>query len=315
MHDIVAFIHSHSDFAITCHSRPDGDAIGSELALALALEAVGKRAEIINADPHPPCYDRLPSIERIHRAKQLDRAYDAVFVLETSDLDRTGLTNLAGRFLINIDHHRNTPPFGSLNWVDDQAAAVAELIYHLVRAVGAPVTPEIAACLYVAILTDTGSFQFANTREQTFAVARDLVVAGADPAVLARLVYMSQPRAKLDLLAKVLATLEIHPNQAIAWVVLTQEMMHDAGAVATDTEGMVNYPMSLEGVMAVAFFREEEDGRYRVSLRSKNHLDVSAVAEYFGGGGHVNAAGLTIEGLFPEVRDRVIRQLELLLAG
>ncbi|RPI27594.1 MAG: bifunctional oligoribonuclease/PAP phosphatase NrnA [Acidobacteria bacterium] len=309
MDEIIHFIHQHQNFAITSHSRPDGDSLGSELALAAALTQLGKKAKIVNADPYPPAYSGLPGVEEVQRGNRLRGNYDAVFVLETSDLARTGLTGLEQHFIINIDHHRNTLPFGALNYVDDKAAAVGEVIFELIKRLGVNVTPEIATNLYVAVMTDTGSFQFSNTTANTFGVAQQLVLAGAQPAEIAQAVYMSHPESKIRLMARVLDTLEIHPSHKIAWVLLTQDMLRETGANSTATEGLVNYPLSLEGVQAVAFFREEGKNRYRVSLRSKNNYDVAAAAEFFGGGGHTNAAGLWVEGTFEEVREKVISQV------
>jgi bifunctional oligoribonuclease and PAP phosphatase NrnA len=313
MQDIIQFLLDHQDYAIVSHARPDGDSLGSSLALAGVLSQLGKKVDVVRADPLPYAYRALPGIGSLRRADRLERSYDAVIVLETSDFERTGLQGLQGQFIINIDHHRGTLPYGHLNWVDETAAAVAEIVYEMVERLGARLTPDIATNLYVGILTDTGSFQFSNTKARTFAIAHDLVQAGAHPAEIAQMVYMSHPKSKLRLLARVLDTLELHPSRRIAWVVLTQEMLREAGAASGDTEGMVNYPLSIKGVEVVAFFREEREGRYRISLRSKDNVDVASAAEYFGGGGHTNAAGLWAEGTFNEVRDKVVGQIEQLL--
>ncbi|HXK59617.1 MAG TPA: bifunctional oligoribonuclease/PAP phosphatase NrnA, partial [Acidobacteriota bacterium] len=287
----------------------DGDSLGSELALAAALKQLGKKAIIVNADPHPQTYSRLPGIENVQRGTRLNGIYDAVIVLETTELSRTGLTGLENYFLINIDHHRNTLPYANLNYVDPEAAAVGEIVFELILGLGVQLTPEIATNLYVAILTDTGSFQFSNTTANTFRVARELVLAGANPAEIAQAVFMSHRQSKLRLMARVLDTLEVHSSQKIAWILLTQDMLRETGANSTETEGLVNYPLSLESVQVAAFFREEGPNHYRVSLRSKNNFDVASAAEHFGGGGHTNAAGLWVDGPFEEVRDRVISQV------
>jgi len=309
MQEIIDYIKGCRQFAITSHSRPDGDSLGSELALAAALKQLGKKAIIVNADPHPQTYSRLPGIENVQRGTRLNGIYDAVIVLETTELSRTGLTGLENYFLINIDHHRNTLPYANLNYVDPEAAAVGEIVFELILGLGVQLTPEIATNLYVAILTDTGSFQFSNTTANTFRVARELVLAGANPAEIAQAVFMSHRQSKLRLMARVLDTLEVHSSQKIAWILLTQDMLRETGANSTETEGLVNYPLSLESVQVAAFFREEGPNHYRVSLRSKNNFDVASAAEHFGGGGHTNAAGLWVDGPFEEVRDRVISQV------
>ncbi len=311
--EIVKFTKSHKRFAITSHARPDGDSIGSALGLALALKELGKTAHVYNADRYPRAFSSMPGIEQIRFADRLSGQYEAVFVLECNNLSRAKLADLSRYYSINIDHHPGTQPFGNLNWVDTSAAAVGEMIYRLIRALEVQLTPEISTNLYVAILTDTGSFQFSNTRAQTFQIARELVVGGANPSRIAQDIYMSQPHSKIRLLAQVLGTLQLHPSKKIAWIVLTREMLEQAAASADETEGIVNYALFLEGVEMAAFFREENQEHFRVSLRSKRHYDVGSVARIFGGGGHRATAGLSMEGSFPEVLDRVIGELERLL--
>ena len=312
--DIIQFIKDHDRFVITSHARPDGDAIGSELGLALMLEKLGKTAHIFNADPHPRPYQSLPGIERIQVTHKVEGNYDGLFVLECNDLQRSNLQGLDQYFVISIDHHPKTEPFGDLNWLDDSAAAVGEMIYELAEPLQVQLTPEIATNLYVAIFTDTGSFQYSNTRAKTFLITGDLVNHGASPAAIAQAVYMTRPYARLQILGMLLNTLQIHSSR-IASITLTQEMLEKTGASANDMEGIVDYPLSMEGIDLAAFFREEAQGRYRVSLRSKNHYDVSTVAERFGGGGHKNAAGLAVEGSFQEVVEKVVLELEKLVDG
>ncbi len=311
--EIIGFIRAHNSFVITSHSRPDGDSIGSQLGLALALESIGKSALIVNADPLPQVYSFLPGSEKIRFSDRIEGRYDGVFVLECNDLDRPKLKKLEGYYIVNIDHHPKTKPFGHLNWVDHSAAAVGEMIYELIKSLHISLTVGIATALYVAILTDTGSFQFSNTRAQSFTIASDLVALGADPSQIAQVVYMTQSVPRLRLLSQVLDTLELHHSGKIAWIRLTQQALKQAGASFTDTEGIVNHPLSLAGVSIVAFFREEAIRLYRISLRSKDHYNVGTVAEHFGGGGHEKAAGLCVQGDFPDVRERVLAELEKLL--
>ncbi len=310
--EIIQFIKDHERFVIASHARPDGDAIGSELGLAMILEELGKTAHIFNADPHPRPYQSLPGIERIQITHQVEGNYDGLFVLECNDLERPNLQGLDQYFVISIDHHPKTEPFGDLNWLDDSAAAVAEMIYELAQALQVQLTPEIATNLYVAIFTDTGSFQYSNTRAKTFHITGDLVNHGASPSAIAQAVYMTRPYARLQILGMLLNTLQVHSSR-IASITLTQEMLEKTGASANDMEGIVDYPLSMEGIDLAAFFREEAKGQYRVSLRSKNHYDVSTVAERFGGGGHKNAAGLAVQGSFQEVVGKVVLELEQLL--
>ena len=311
--DIIRFIRSKDRFAITSHARPDGDSIASALGLAFALEKLGKTAHIFNADAPPRPYASLPGIDKILVTQSVEDDYDALFILECNNLERTGLAGLDNYFLINIDHHPKTEPYGNLNWMDPQAAAVGEMIYRLIKELEVPLSPEISINLYVAILTDTGSFQYSNTRSSTFNVASDLAAHGADPATIAQTVYMTQPYSRIELLGRLLNTLELHSSEQIALITLTPEMLTATGASRDDTEGFVNYPLSIDSVLLAAFIREEEKDLYRVSLRSKKGLDVRSVAEEFGGGGHKIAAGLSIQGSFQEARDKIISGLERLL--
>jgi phosphoesterase RecJ-like protein len=311
--NIIEKVRQNKRFLITSHQRPDGDSIGSQLALAEGLRQLGKVADIVNADPYPRNFRFLPGVEMIEIETKTSSDYEVVFVLECNDFERSGIEELCQFTSINIDHHPKNDQFADLNWVEPEASAVGMLVFELLRELGAEITAEIAVNLYVAILTDTGSFQFSNTNAKTFAVARELVIAGADPGQIAQSVMMSQSESKLRLLARLLATLDFDATRRIAWICLSQEMLKTTGATSEDTEGVVNYPLSVEGVLLCAFFREESHGSFRVSLRSKNGLDVGSVAESFGGGGHRNAAGLSVEGTFEEVRERVLLHLTSLL--
>ncbi|MDA2934771.1 bifunctional oligoribonuclease/PAP phosphatase NrnA [Acidobacteria bacterium AH-259-D05] len=313
MEEIVRFIREHERFVVTSHARPDGDSIGSALALALVLEKVGKSADVIGADPHPRSFLFLPEIDKIHITDRVQGQYEGLFILECNDLKRPALQGLDQYFVINIDHHPNTEPFGDLNWVDSSAAAVGEMVYHLLQVLEVQLTPEIATNLYVAIFTDTGSFQYSNTSAKIFSIVADLVHHGVSPSAVAQSIHMSQPHERIKLLGMLLNTLKIHPSKKIASITLTREILKETGAAADDTEGMVNYPLSIKGVELAAFFRQEGEHSFRVSLRSKSRHDVSAVAQHFGGGGHRNAAGLSVEGSLEEALGKVTGELEKLL--
>jgi len=279
----------------------------------LALESLGKEAHVFNADPHSRPYHFLPGIEKIQVTDRIDGKYDGLFMLECGDLERPGLKGLDQYLIINIDHHHKTEPFGTLNWVDPTAAAAGEMIYQLAHELKVAITPEAATNLYVALFTDTGSFQYSNTTAQTLLIAGDLVRLGADPAAIARSVHMTQPITRIQLLGLLLKSLQVHTSGKIASISLTQEMLSETGAAMNDTEGVVDYPLSIDGVEIAAFLREESNGRCRISLRSKNLYDVSSVAELFGGGGHKNAAGLVIEKDLKEAHTIVTGELEKLL--
>ena len=313
MNKIIQFIQKNKRFAITSHANPDGDALGSSLALALALKALGKTAHIFHADPHPQSYSFLPKIKTIQITNRIQDDYDGLFVLECNDLVRTGISNLDSFCVVNIDHHPNTNYFGLFNWVDPTAAAVGEMIYDLIKGLAVPLTPEIATNLYVAIMTDTGSFQFSNTHARTFQIVGKLTHSGANPYTIAQSIYMNQPHAKIRLLGILLDSIKLYSQDKVATISLTQKMLNETGANANDLEGISNYALSVEGVLLAAFFREESSSKYRISLRSKDHYNVASVAKIFGGGGHPNAAGLTLEGNFEEISKKVITELDKLL--
>lgn len=311
--DIIRFLTEHNRFVITSHARPDGDSIGSALALALGLESLGKTVDVVGADPHPRSLVALPAIDKIQVTNRVEGIYDGLLILECNDLKRPGIDGLDRYFVVNIDHHLNTDSFGNLNWVDSSAAAVGEMVYYLLLGINVSITKAIATNLYVAIFTDTGSFQYSNTSAGTFAIVADLVRLGVSPSTIAQSIHMNEPREKIRLLGKLLNTLDIHPSEKIASIVLTHETLDTTGASATDVEGLVNYPLSVGGVEMAVFFRQEEAGSFRVSLRSRGVHDVSAAARLFGGGGHKNAAGFSIDGNLAEVKDRVIGELEKFL--
>lgn len=281
-------------FVLTSHARPDGDAVGSTLACSEILRRMGKSAEIVLHDGVPRVYQQLPFAGAVIHSAQVNGSYDAALILECDSIQRTRLAGLDGRFLISIDHHKSGRPFANVNWIDPKAVATAELVYKLARAAGVKITPEIATCLYMGVLTDTGSFMFEGTNEHTFELARELVMAGADPTKCARHVYFGHSTAKLRLLGAALSALQ--REGPLAWIWATQKQMERAGAKEEDCEGLVNYALSIGDVEVAVFFRELPDGRFRVSLRSKGKLDVAAIAEQFGGGGHACASGCSVDG-------------------
>jgi bifunctional oligoribonuclease and PAP phosphatase NrnA len=307
---VVELIESKRRFMITSHVRPDGDSTGSSLALYWTLKALGKEADVIMRDPIPVHYRELPGAHEILVRPELTERYDAAFVIECSDIDRPALPGLEKQFVVNIDHHTTTASFGDINWIDATAAAVGEMIYNLCKALGVTVNQQIAECVYTALLTDTGSFHYSNTTERTFKIASELVRRGARPAHIARALYESQPYSKIKLLGRVLSTLRCDETGRLAWVSMTRDMMLESGATEDDLDGIVSHPMSIDGVEAVAFFKEMQPGHFRISLRSKGTVDVSKVAERFGGGGHKCASGCAFVGNLESAEDRVLASLQ-----
>lgn len=307
---VIELIEKNHRFAITSHIRPDGDSLGSSLALCWILRSLKKDAEIIMCDNVPHAYSKLPGTEMVRVISDIDREYDAVFVIECSDVSRPGIPSLNTQFVVNIDHHSTTMLFGDLNWIDSTAAAVGEMIYNLAKAIGARITPEVASCVYAALLTDTGSFHFSNTTERTFKIASELVRHGAQPAKLSQAIFYNYPYAKIRLVGDVLSTLQRDESGRIAWITMSKEAMDSLGATEDDSDGIITYPLTVGDVEAVAFFREMGNSTYRISLRSKNRVNVARIAELFGGGGHCNAAGFTINADFESLSRDVIQKLK-----
>jgi phosphoesterase RecJ-like protein len=307
---VVELIESKHRFLITGHARPDGDSIGSSLALYWGLRALHKDVVVVMRDPIPPAYQELPGAGEVQTRPAIDELYDAAFVIECSNLDRPGLPGLEKQFIVNIDHHTTTALFGHINWIDPTAAAVGEMIYNLCKALGININQPIAECVYAALLSDTGSFHYANTTERTFKIASELVRRGARPAHVARALYESHSFGKVKLLGHVLSTLRRDATGRVAWVTMTREMMEAADATEDDLEGIVNHPLSIRDVEAAVFFKEIRPGHFRISLRSKGNVDVSKIAEHFGGGGHKYASGCTVIGTQDSVENRVLSSLQ-----
>jgi phosphoesterase RecJ-like protein len=311
---VVELIENKQIFGITTHVRPDGDGIGSSLGLCWLLKSLGKSAEVIVRDTIPVSYQKLPGASEIRKIAEIDKNYDAVFVIECSDVSRPGIKNLENQFTVNIDHHATSEHFGSINWIDATASAVGEMIYNLCKAIGGRVTKEIAECVYLALVTDTGSFHFPNTTERTLKVASELVKVGVKPAQISEAVYNSYPWSRVELMRQVLATVKRDETGRVAWMRQTLEMAENAGAVEGDNNGFVNIPLSASEVEAVVYMRETMPNGYRVSLRSKGDINVAKIAEKLGGGGHKNAAGCRVEGdwnaLEKEIVSAMIKAIE-----
>ncbi len=306
---VVELIESKRRFAITSHIRPDGDSLGSSLGLFWLLRSLDKDVEVIMRDPVPHAYQQLPGAKQVRVTPIVDQNYDAVFVIECSDITRPGLKDLEKQFVVNIDHHSTTALFGGINWIDSTASAVGEMIYNLCKATGVRVTKEIAECAYTALITDTGSFHYSNTTERTFKVASELVRTGVRPAKTAEAVFASYPWSRIQLMGAVLSTARRDSSGRVAVMRLTSEMQERTGASDEDADGFVNYPLTVGEVEAVALLKECAPETYRISLRSKGDVNVARVAEKFGGGGHRNAAGCTLQGPWEEAEQEIVTLL------
>lgn len=301
-------------FVVSSHVRPDGDSIGSQLALAHALAALGKDVRIVNRDGPPAHFASLPGADTIEVATSVEGDVDAAIVLECGEAERTGVAGLDRHFIINIDHHPGNTLFGAVNWYNESAAACGEMVYDVIAALGVPLSVEIATNLYVAILTDTGSFHYSGISPRTFDLCRRFLEAGVDPVAVARQVYDSNTVGRIRLWSAVLGSMEVDESSRLAVIYLDQAMARKAGTAFDDTEGLINVPLTVREIQAVVFFKEATDNEYRVSFRSKGVVDVNEVATGFGGGGHRNASGCTLRGpldrIRPAVTERVLKAIE-----
>lgn len=307
--ELIAVFRRHPRFIVTSHARPDGDAIGSVLALAEVMEQLGCVCDLVLADAAPAICANLPHLDRIHfGASAAEFGPDSpAILLECDGIARTGLAGLDGRLLINIDHHASGRNFGAINWIDPSACAVAAMVYRIAIAANVEITPSMATCLYTSILSDTGAFTYPNTTPESFAIAHDLTLRGANPSRIAGDLYFNNPLSKVRLLGASLAALQIAGNLAWSWVTLAD--LERSQATPEDCEGIVGNLIAIEGIAAAFFLREQPDGQFRLSIRSKGDMNVARVAEAFHGGGHVNASGCTLSGPLQVAIDRVLCEL------
>ena len=315
---LAGWLLEQDDIALLGHVSPDGDAMGCCLALKLALQALGKRAEVCLPGGMVKMYRWLPGAgEILDPADPLPFAPKAALAVDVSDPERLGA---AGRRLFEaaahravLDHHSTNSGFGELFALDGAAAATGELAVRLIDALGATLTPAMAECLFVAVSTDCGQFSFSNTRAQTLCAAARCVEAGIDVASLTGRLYRTRTRGRTKLTGLVLSGLETSPDGRIAWARLTEDMLDAAGAIREDNEGIVNYLLEIEGVEC-AVLAEQRGSATKFSLRSKETLDVARdVAAPLGGGGHARAAGVTLESDMEAALARVLGVAEAAL--
>ncbi len=315
--DIIDAINRYDSFLITSHVRLDGDALGSELALYQMLTRMGKEALVYNQDKTPEIYSFLPDSDKIVQKLPVLENYDAVIILDCSELDRIGdessrVGNM--KLIINIDHHISNRNFGNIAFTDPHASSAAEMLYRLITEMDADITKDMANNLYAAILTDTGGFCYGNTSRDTLIAAGNLVEKGADPQWISENVYENNPLCKIKLLARILQTLAFDWDGKVGYMVVTRNDLEESGACHEHTEGFVDIPRSIRGVEISILFSELSENQFKLSLRSKGKINVARVASSFGGGGHINAAACQISGDFKTVLYqilKVIRELSL----
>ncbi|MCP5522745.1 MAG: bifunctional oligoribonuclease/PAP phosphatase NrnA [Verrucomicrobiales bacterium] len=309
---VLAALETPRNVCIVGHVRPDGDCIGSQLALAHALKRAGKRVTVWNADPIPAKLAFLDPDGLLQRPARR-RRFDCVIATDAANPERLGETGAcigSRRQLINIDHHQSNTRYGDVNWVEPASPSTGELIHQLCRRAGWAITPLMADLLFTAVSTDTGSFQYDSVRPGTFTTAADLVRGGVRVGELCRRLYQSQSRARVELLRHVYQSFKLSPDGCLAWFWLRPRDLARAGADRSDTDGLIDHIRSIDTVVAACVFEELEDGRVRVSLRSKSRsVDVNRVAARFGGGGHPAAAGARLSGPPASAQRRVLSAL------
>ncbi len=260
------------------------------------VRALGKQATVVT-DAIPPVFlQPFPGVDGIQITAEVTETFDAALIMECSDLARTGVRGLERSPVMNIDHHPGNKVYGAVNWIDESAAACGEMAFTLIEALGVPITREIATHVYLAILTDTGSFHFSHLSPRTYEIARRCVEAGADPQWIARTHYDSNSLARVRIFGAVMNAMAVVDDGRVALLSITRKVMEELGGTSDDLEGLINFPLTVKDIEAVAFFKEVGDQDWRVSMRSKGNVDTGAIARQFSGGGHTNAAGCSAKG-------------------
>jgi phosphoesterase RecJ-like protein len=312
--DLIAKkIRESQRIVITSHLRPDGDSICTGLALYFMCKTLGKDVAVINKDRTPVPFNHIPDIEVIEIGLIPPDRFDVVILLECANISRSGQVNLDGYFKINIDHHHSNDYYGDINWVDPGAAAVACMAYELVVKLGVEITPQIATHLYCAIVSDTGSFHFSNTKAQSFKVSYELIKKGASPIHVSELLFNNNSPEKIKLLGQVLSTLRMNERGNIAIITMFKKDLASLNLKEIDTEDITTLARSIKGVEIVLFFKEVDEDTFRISLRSKGDANSAQVAEHFGGGGHLHAAGFTATGAYEKLLEEIPASVEKLL--
>jgi phosphoesterase RecJ-like protein len=311
---ILQLIERSQTVLVASHESPDGDALGSTLALTIALREMGKDVVAYNCDHPPRDYAFLPGYSTIVSDLDDNQIFDAGFVLDAGELRRAGAW-IRGRCrtLVNIDHHPYSENFGDIYYVDTQASATGVMIYRLLHAAGFNVSRDVATCIYTSILSDTGSFRYSNANTEAYQVAGEMIAIGVDPWSIASSLYESQDLQRLRLLGLSLTTLRISSCGLYASLAVTLDMYERAGAREEHTDRFINYPRSIRGVEVAIFFRQLAEDRFKVGFRSKGNIDVGALARAMDGGGHHNAAGAEVRGSLENVQEWVFTRVSELL--
>ena len=321
MQTIIDQLNRKQKFFLASHTYPDGDAIGSLLALGMALKAMGKKVYFYNQSPIPAVYRFIPSVALVKQTEP-EEVFDVAIVLDCGDIDRIGTAvDTVSRMplMINIDHHVTNTRFGHMQWVDVDACATAEMIYRLIKALPVKIDCAIATAIYTGILTDTGSFRFSNTNQAAFAICAEMIARGANAYEVAQHVYGTYSLGRIKLLNLALDSIEISPNGKMSVMTLTQRMLRETRTQSEDIDGIINYARRIQDVKVAALIHELRSdspvaGRgprpFHVSLRSDGSVDVAGIAAGYGGGGHASAAGFSAETTLAELKTRLMTLAE-----
>lgn len=311
--EIGKALRAHDRFVVLSHVRPDGDALGSQLALALSLQQMGKAVAVWNEDGLLEKYSFLPGGQKLTIPPSSPEEFEVAIALDTAAQNRLGTAGAAVRAAkvwINIDHHPSNPGYGDLVCIDPVSPATGQILFEFIKAEQLPMDRAIAENLFVAISTDTGSFQYPNTTARTFEIAAELVRCGVDVGRVSQQLYERYPRRRVELLRALLGTMRFDAGGKVASFSLSLQVAGELGVKPEDNEGLIDHIRAIDGVIVAAFFEELADGKVRVSLRSKSEAaDVCAVSKEFGGGGHTLAAGARVRGTLAEVEKRVLETI------
>lgn len=313
--EVIAALRGSEPVLICGHARPDGDSLGSVLAMAFALRELGRPVRMLCSDPVPTAFLSLPGMPEVEITRHADAAGTLLVVMESGALARTGISGLeTAAAIVNIDHHLGNTAYGTVNWFDEGAAACVELVADAIDALGVAWTPAIATALYLGVLTDTGGFRHSHITARSFELARRCVQAGADPVRIGQVAYDSFSLGRVRLIGELLHGMRLDGDGRLAILRLTPDVHERAGSTPDETEGLINLPFTAQEIRAVCLLRSDEDGVTRVSLRSKGNIDVRSVAQHFGGGGHFNASGFTTQESLAAVEATLLPLLRTALA-
>jgi bifunctional oligoribonuclease and PAP phosphatase NrnA len=310
MRQVLEAIKKYKRFLITAHVNLEGDSLGSQLAMKELLNILDKDAFILDHDAVPEHYKFLPKADQVLNKLGKDMKFDAALVLDCPTLKRIGSVAdvIKGKPVISIDHHISNEMFGDVNWIDPKASSAGEMVFRLFKEAGKPLTKEAALYLYIAILTDTGSFNYENTSSITHEIAGELLGYGLAPATVSENVYERRSLSDIKLLGLVLSTIKVNGTGDVAYLEMTDEMLKETGADLAKSEGLINYARSIDKVKVAIIFKEDAKKKViNISFRSKGSTDVNAIASRFGGGGHVKASGCTVKGKLADVKKMVLQ--------